>query len=123
MFFSSIYGLGLYGSRQLIKNIFSVEYVAGPYLKCTLLKEHKTNMFPEQCDFQIWLTYETSFRLLMVQDQKILLVQDHMPLISCAKMSKKRDEQAYLIIAYCKNQGASETDIEPRCKVTNRSYC
>ena len=58
------------------------KYAPGSYLKCTLLQEHVCSMLLEHYAFQIWswriFNLEYSSRLLMVEDHKFQIVQDHM---------------------------------------------
>ena len=98
---ASTYGPGPYGPGPLgpndpgpliiLKNILSSN-APGPYLKIILLQEHVANMLLEQCAFQIWpwsiFDSDNSFRLWMVQDLKVLMVQNHMVE---AKITKKAD--------------------------------
>ena len=63
------------------ERIFLVKYTPGPYLKFTLLQEQVYHMVLEQYAFQVWSwnisNLEYSSRLSMVQNYKVLMVQDH----------------------------------------------
>ena len=70
-------------------------------MKCTLLQEQVCYMLLEQYAFQIWswsiFSLEYSSRLLMVQDHKVPMFQDHMVLDHKSRPKCQKNEPDYSI--------------------------